>query len=163
MPEILTDPFKQAEKEVPYKWYESDLSMYAAATATFATAQVLYAENFIQNSSVTHLVGGFIFLLGFLADNRSTSRNFHARDDAKKNNLHIPGGETSPIYQHLKTGPQFDASIIPYLAGITETLVATTDLRIAIPAFVAQGIAAISNYRGVRRIQRATEIASNKN
>lgn len=156
------EAYKQAEKEIPEKWYENRLALVGIAMGV--TTLSVWSKIFASESSYApNLAGGAIYGIGALADILTTIKDFSAQDKGDQKGFPRTTVEANPFLHNVVTADDYRSAWKTILTmEAAGSILATVFPDIGIGIGAGRLVGAMGNHRKTLRHERALELATKK-
>ena len=154
-------PMEQAHKEIPHKWYEitnprTYLLRYAGAVVAM---QAIWQYMPDEPRVVSVATAAAIFVVGAIADRRSTMRGLDASQQCEDAGLGATLGELNPLVGKVKNSEEYRRSRGAIAMEVFQSVIPVLNPSIGAAMGVNRFMASLSNNRAANRATRAAEIA----
>lgn len=157
MPENTLPPFEQATAEIPVRRREL-LTFLQIATGAVITYTACITT-LPHDSLPLHLISGATYLIGAVADNKSTIRGLRASEVAEETEIPNRLKETAFILPHIRTAKDLKKSKAHWISELAAFGVAVIYSPLAVTGGATRLFVATNNRRFARRLELAVEIA----
>ncbi len=151
---------KQAEKEIPVRWYEN--RNVANGVALGVTLLALWHRISTSGApSAPSLVAGAMYGIGAAADSATTIEALSAHDKLVQKGAPTSISETEPSLSHVKTTDDYRKAWKTALALEVKGFILSTLLpELGIGYTAGKLTAAMNNHRIARRLERTAELVA---
>ena len=150
--------FRRAEAEIPHAFFESpELIEGVEAVVLLAITIGQIIDNKLIPTIPLSMASATTYIIGRIMDRQSTLKSLKIQERAEKLKIEHPIIESNPLLPNKMTAEEYVSSPKKFL-DYSFSIIAPIFPSIGIAAGIGGGLAALNNYRGAKRLERAIEI-----